>query len=84
MQNKILIVLEVPSIEKKFNVFLPINKQIASVIVLMTKAISELTAGGYVPRGNEILYDKVTGEKYPVDVYIKDSKLKNGSIVILV
>lgn len=84
MQNKILIVLEVPSIEKKYNVFLPINKKISSIIVLLTKAISELTAGSYKIRGNENLYDKINGEKYDSTVYLKDSNLKNGSIVILI
>lgn len=84
MHNKILIVLEVPAIEKKFNVFLPINKKISSIIVLLTKSIKELTTDAYRIRGNECLYDKTTGEKYDSDVYLKDSTLKNGSIVILI
>ncbi len=84
MHNKILIVLEVPSIEKNFNVFLPINKKISSLIVLLTKAISELTAGGYKIRGNERLYNKINGLKYEGDIYLKDSDLSNGSIVILI
>lgn len=84
MHNKILIVLEVPSIEKKYNVFLPINKKISSIISLLTKAISELTSGGYFIRGNECLYSKMDGKKYESNVYLKDSDLKNGSIVILI
>ena len=84
MYNKILIVLEVPSIERKYNVFLPINKKISSIIVLLTAAISELTSGGYVVRGNEKLYNKINGTKYDSSVYLKDSDLSNGSIVILI
>lgn len=84
MQNKILIVLEVPAIEKKYNVFLPINKKVSSIIFLLTKAISELTSDYYKIRGNERLYDKINGEKYDNNVYLKDSNLKNGSIVILI
>lgn len=84
MYNKILVVLEVPAIEKKYNVFLPINKKISSILFLVTKAISELTSGGYLIRGNECLYNKLNGVKYESDVYLKDSDLKNGSIVILI
>ncbi len=84
MHNKILIVLEVPSIERKYNVFLPINKKISNIIVLLTNAISELTSGGYVVRGNEKLYNKINGTKYDSNVYLKDSDLSNGSIVILI
>lgn len=84
MHNKILIVLEVPSIERKYNVFLPINKKISNIIVLLTTAISELTSGGYVVRGNENLYNKMNGVKYDSSVYLKDSDLSNGSIVILI
>lgn len=84
MHNKILIVLEVPSIEKKYNVFLPINKKISNIILLLTKAVSELTSGGYIIRGNECLYNKMNGSKYDNEVYLKDSDLTNGSTVILI
>ena len=84
MHNKILIVLEVPSIEKKYNVFLPINKKISNIIILLTKAVSELTSGGYIIRGNECLYNKINGIKYDNEVYLKDSDLANGSTVILI
>jgi len=84
MHNKILIVLEVPSIEKKYNVFLPINKKISNIIILLTKAVSELTSGGYIIRGNECLYNKINGIKYDNEVYLKDSDLTNGSTVILI
>jgi len=84
MHNKILIVLEVPTIEKKYNVFLPINKKMSNIILLLTKAVSELTSGGYIIRGNECLYNKMNGSKYDHDVYLKDSDLTNGSTVILI
>lgn len=84
MHNKILVVLEVPSIEKKYNVFLPINKKVSNIILLLTKAVSELTSGGYISRGNEGLYNKMSGIQYDRDVYLKDSDLTNGSTVILI
>ncbi len=84
MHNKILIILEVPSIEKKYNVFLPINKKISNIVLLLTKAVSELTSGGYRIRGNECLYNKMNGNKYDHNVYLKDSDLTNGSTVILI
>ena len=84
MHNKILIILEVPSIQKKYNVFLPINKKISNIVLLLTKGISELTSDGYRIRGNECLYNKMNGNKYDSNMYLKDSDLTNGSTVILI
>ena len=43
MKNKVLVELIVPQIDEKYNVYIPINKKIGNVIVLLNKAISELT-----------------------------------------
>ena len=41
--NKIIIKLFVPKIDREYDVFIPTNKRISSVIALLVKAINELS-----------------------------------------
>ena len=47
MKNKVLIELIVPEIDEKFDLFIPVNKRIGNLIVLLNKSVSELTNGAY-------------------------------------
>ena len=41
MKNKILIELIVPEIDEKYNIYIPINKKVGNVIVLLEKAVKD-------------------------------------------
>ena len=49
MNNKILIEVEIPLIEKKYDVFIPINKKVGTIKLLLEQALVELTDKAYVP-----------------------------------
>lgn len=82
--NKILIEVYVPTIEKRYDILLPINKKVKSVIILLSKAIKELTDGAYIIKNNSFLCDKTSGMIYNPEAIIKESGLKNGSEVLLI
>ena len=44
-KNKILIELEIPLIEKSYDLYIPINKRIGTVKKLIEEALIELTDG---------------------------------------
>ena len=81
--NKILIELEVPLIEKKYDLFIPISRKIGTVKTLIEKALPELTDNEYEINEATNLYSKDTGNIYDVNQTVKDTDLKNGSRVIL-
>lgn len=81
--NKILIELEVPLIEKKYDLFIPISRKIGTVKTLIEKALLELTDNEYEINEATNLYSKDTGNIYDVNQTVKDTDLKNGSRVIL-
>ena len=83
MKNKILLLVDVPEIEKRYEVFVPINKRIGNVILLLTKAVNELSDGAYPLKNNAVLYNSSDGSNYEIDVLVKDTNLENGSVVIL-
>lgn len=81
--NKILIELEVPLIEKKYDLFIPINKKVGTVKRLIENELLELTDNSYVVKEDTNFYSKETGVIYDVNENVRDTDLKNGSRVIL-
>jgi len=82
-KNKILIELEIPLIEKYYDLFVPINKKIGTIKTLIENSLVELTDGAYVPNEASNFYSKETGNIYDVNQSVRDTDLKNGSRVIL-
>ncbi len=83
-KNKILIELSVPSIEKSYDIFIPINKKIGTMKNLIEEALVELSEEAYIIKEDSNLYSQETGKIYDVNTSIKDTDLKNGSRVILI
>lgn len=81
--NKLLISIEVPSIEQNFDLFIPINKKMGTIKKYVIKSIHELS-GGILKEKTYLFFDIDTGAKYPNNVYVKDSGIKNGARIIMV
>lgn len=84
MNNKILIELEIPLIEKRYDLFIPINKKIGTVKNLIENALVELTDSAYVTKDDSNFYSKETGEIFDVNKTVRDTNLRNGSRIILI
>lgn len=83
-KNKILIELEIPLIEFKYDLFIPINKKVGTIKTLIEEALVDLTDGAYIPKEESNLYSKTTGIIYDVNKTVRDTDLRNGSGVILI
>ena len=81
--DKYLIILYVPKVEEKYEVFIPVNKKMNLVISLLEKAILEITDHYYIPNQKSALYDRYSGEKVDSTAFVKDSIVKNGSELVL-
>lgn len=81
--NKLLISIEVPSIEQNFDLFIPINKKMGTIKKYVIKSIHELS-GGILKEKTYLFFDIDTGIKYPNNVYVKDSGIKNGARIMMV
>ncbi|MBQ3307210.1 MAG: hypothetical protein IJG68_03340 [Bacilli bacterium] len=84
MNNKILIELEIPLIEEKYDLFIPINKKIGTIKSLIENSLMELTDNAYSPRQDTNFYSKDTGDIYDVNRTVRETDLKNGSRIILI
>ena len=82
--NKVFIIVEVPLIEQRYEVYIPIGKKIHKVTSILSKAISELSGGHYPIKADAALYSKATGRAYNINLTVKDTDIRNGSEVILI
>lgn len=83
MKNKVLVKLRVPEIDKEFDIYLSVNKKIGNIILLLNKAINEMTEDQFKISNNNVLYNSFTGEKYDVDKLLIDTDIRNGSELVL-
>ena len=70
--DKILIEVYVPIMEDKYDVFIPINKNLQAIIQLLNKAINEMTNGLYNVKST-MLSDKITGAAYDMNKIVKEN-----------
>lgn len=83
-KNKILIELEIPLIEKSYDLYIPINKKIGTIKRLLEQALVEITEGAYEMRLDTNFYSKETGQIYDVNKNVRETDLENGSRIILI
>ena len=83
MKNKLLIELIIPDIDQKFNLFIPINKRIGNIIILLNKSVSELTNGAYIGTNKSALYNKSTGLKYGINDLVRNTDIRHGASLVL-
>lgn len=83
MNNKILVDVIVPLLEEKYQLYIPINKRISVVIRLIEKALNEMTNGYYPIKEGSVIIDVESGNVFDINITVKESKMFNGSQIIL-
>ena len=83
MNNKLLINVFVPSIEKGFDMFIPINKKVGMVKHLIINSVIDLTNGIYKPSDKLELYIREDGRLLDENVYVKEANINNGEKLVL-
>lgn len=81
--NKVLIIVYVPFIEARYELFIPINKKLGTIKKVLIESISELSNGEILSNSSLKLYDKNTGVSFRNDLCVKDSTIRNGTKLVL-
>lgn len=82
--NKILLEVYIPSIEKEYDIYVPISKRIGTIRKLIIEGIEDFSDNEITIRDNMNLYSKETGSMYDVNMKVIDTDLANGSKLILI
>jgi flagellin-specific chaperone FliS len=81
--NKVLVKIYLPLAEEKYEVWLPLNKKIYNIIIILSKTLDELKEIEDF-KNMPSLYNKYTGKCYDINTEIKDTDIRNGSELILI
>lgn len=84
MNNKVLVKLSVPEIEKSYDVYLPVNKKMGNIIFLLIKALHELSNSIYPLNETASIYNADTFEKYNSDILLANTNIRNGTRLVLI
>ena len=83
MKNKVLVNINIPEIDLAFDMYLPLNKKISTILILIDKAISETHKRNYFLTKKSLLMDYEKGTKYDGESLVQDTDIKNGSKLVL-
>jgi len=83
INNKVLIKLIVPEIDASYDVYLPVNKKMGNIIILLNKTVSELSNNEFPISTANVLYNSKTGEQYMSDVLLINTDIRNYTNLIL-
>ena len=83
--NKYLITVSVPTIDYTFDIEVPNNRKIGTIKKILLSELTELSNGSYNLDFNDMrIVDRDSGTEYSNDMYIKDSKIVNGSKIVMI
>lgn len=80
MKNKVLIRAIFPSINKEYDIKIPVNEAIWRVSKLVVKAIYDMNGMKYdTVNDSFIIINKTTGNIYDMNSVVIDSDIRNGT-----
>lgn len=83
MNFRVYVTLDVPIIDKKYELLIPIDRRIHDLIKLLKDNIPELNEKYYQEKIPNI-FNKVSGEMYDMNQIIKNSNIKTGTRLLLI
>lgn len=83
MNFRVYIMLEIPILDKKYELLVPIDRRIHDLVDILTVNIPELKENYYQDRKPN-LYNKISGELYDMNLIIKNSNIKTGTRLLLI
>lgn len=85
MKNKVLILLNVPSLSNQYDLYIPVNERMDKIIHLLLVGLKDLTEYNFLEDSkNYILINSVTGKVYGNNDIVRDTDIRNGSKLILI
>lgn len=83
IENKVLVSLNVPVLEQKYDVYLPVNRKVHNVIKMLKATLFDLSNGSFKVDQNYVLYNKENGMMYDMNMLVRDTDIRNGSMIIM-
>lgn len=79
---RVYVIIEMPILDKKYEMFIPVDRRIHDVIRVLKNTIPGLSEY-YYEKNEPNIYNKSTGDIYDMNLVIKNSNIKMGTRLIL-
>ena len=83
IENKVLVSLIVPVLERRYDVYFPVNRKVHNVIKMLKSSLFDLSNGSFNQEENYVLYNKENGVAYDMNMLVRDTDIRNGSMIIM-
>ena len=85
MNNKVMIKAIIPSIDKEYDIKIPVNEVIWKINKLIIKAIFDMNNIEYnIKTDNYVMIDKTSGKIYNNNEIVIDTDIRNGSEIMFI
>ena len=82
MDKKVLVKVLVPEIDESYDIFIPINMRIGTLLALIGQSIKDITSGVYPYKEDRDLYNPIDSKPYPMNSFVRDTNIRNGTTLI--
>ena len=82
MDFRVYVIVEVPILDKKYELFVPVDRRVHDLIRIIKEADPGLSKNYYEDKKIN-LYNKSTGKAYDLNMIIKNSNIKMGTRLVL-
>ena len=82
--EKVLVEVWVPVENHAYDVLIPQTSKMGEIVALVSKVLSELSAGKFKPDASTVLCDAETGNIFNINLSVYELGIKNGSKLILI
>lgn len=83
MDYKVLVNIQIPAVEEKYELYLPVNKYIGEICLTLSKIFNEQSKV-FPIKNNGVLYNIETGALYNPNQLLRDTDIKNGTELIYI
>ena len=83
MNDKVMVKVIVPEINKTYDMFLPINKKIGTIVQLLNKGINELSMGDFPVSNTNKLYNAETLQMYEPNTLLFNTDIRNSTKLVV-
>lgn len=84
MTNKVLISLYIPTLDRTYDVFIPVNEIMWKINKLLVKSVSDLTDGIFPTDKEYILINTESGQVYANNDIVINTNIRNASKLTLI
>ncbi|MDR0918978.1 MAG: hypothetical protein LBM93_06965 [Oscillospiraceae bacterium] len=82
--SKILVEINLPVANKKFDVYIPVEGKVGEILILSTQLLSELSDGNFKGDENVVLIDLEYNHILDVNKFVGETQIRNGSRLMMI